>query len=975
MSNSQESHMLPYQRYIHMSRYARFRDDLGRRENWEETVDRYVSFFEKREGSKLPQSLWAELRSAIGGMKVMPSMRAMMSAGPALEKENLCGFNCSYLSISRVRSLAEMLYILMCGTGVGFSVERQLIKKLPEVAEGLPAIDKTPYVVEDSKEGWAEAYEHLLTSLWEENIIPTFDYSLVRPAGERLMTMGGRASGPGPLKDLFQFTTQTFMNARGRRLHSTELHDLACKVGEIVVVGGVRRSALISLSNLSDDRMRDAKSGNWYITHPWRSMANNSAAYTEKPDCFVFTKEWLALMNSGSGERGIFNREVAQRRVKNLPTGRDHDHEFGTNPCVTGDTRILTPKGYVQISEVSGSEVEVWNGYNWSKSPVFSTGVNPILEIEFSDGTLLKTTPYHRFALNGTHLLGETQVHDFGRKTKSNYRSLVEARFLKIGDKLAKFNLPVVLEGEEYSTDAYSQGFYAGDGCSDHTLSYVYSPKYSVIPRLVGEIRPALEGYSRRDWKHGPMLSKRFVPLHGSLNYRLNWLAGLLDSDGCVVRDKNSEGLQIVSTDEEFLKETKLLLTTLGCASKVRSQGSHGNKFFSKEGRAYINKPTFILIIGSVETFKLQELGLKCSRLKLNNLEPQRSALQFVQVTRITNLGEEETFCFTEPEVGLGTFEGMVTGNCGEIILRDMGLCNLTEVILRPTDTYEQMVEKVRYATILGTLQSTLTKFKFVDSTWEKNAIEERLLGVSLTGILDLDVFRIQSFSTKAEARQILRQLRKVAHETNKEFAELLGIEPSKAITCVKPSGTVSLLTNCSPGIHPGYGNQIIRRIRNDMKDPMTQFLIEQGVPWEPCVNKPEEVAVFSFYIESSDYTLEDLTAIHHCEIIKMFAEEWCDHNPSSTVIVRDNEWLEVGAWVYKNFDSILGTSFLPYFGSSTYQQLPIEPVSRAVWEEGVANSPNDLDWYRLAEIENGVDNVERTRELACVSGTCEIPN
>jgi ribonucleoside-diphosphate reductase alpha chain len=627
-----------------MSRYARFRDDLGRRENWEETVDRYVSFFEKREGSKLPRSLWAELRSAIGGMKVMPSMRAMMSAGPALEKENLCGFNCSYLSISRVRSLAEMLYILMCGTGVGFSVERQLIKKLPEVAEGLPAIDKTPYVVEDSKEGWAEAYEHLLTNLWEENIIPTFDYSLVRPAGERLMTMGGRASGPGPLKDLFQFTIQTFMNARGRRLHSTELHDLACKVGEIVVVGGVRRSALISLSNLSDDRMRDAKSGNWYITHPWRSMANNSAAYTEKPDCFVFTKEWLALMNSGSGERGIFNREVAQRRVKNLPTGRDHNHEFGTNPC-------------------------------------------------------------------------------------------------------------------------------------------------------------------------------------------------------------------------------------------------------------------------------------------------------------------------------------------GEIILRDMGLCNLTEVILRPTDTYEQMVEKVRYATILGTLQSTLTKFKFVDSTWEKNAIEERLLGVSLTGILDLEVFRLQNGFSEKDARQILRDLRKVAHEVNKEFADLLGIEPSKAITCVKPSGTVSLLTNCSPGIHPGYGNQIIRRIRNDMKDPMTQFLIEQGVPWEPCVNKPEEVAVFSFYIESSDYTLDDLTAVHHCNIIKMFAEEWCDHNPSSTVIVRDNEWLEVGAWVYKNFDSILGTSFLPYFGSSTYQQLPIEPVSRAVWEEGVANSPSDLDWYRLAEIENGVDNVERTRELACVSGTCEIPN
>lgn len=636
------------QQYIHLSRYARFIEDKGRRENFDETVDRYLNFFKNR--LVLPDTIWEELREGILNLDVMPSMRALMSAGPALERENLCGYNCSYLAIDSVSSLSEILYILMCGTGVGFSVERQVIAKLPVVPAEEPSSDfEIEWCVGDSKEGWSEAYKYLLECLWIHNKIPAFDFTQVRPAGARLKTMGGRASGPAPLKDLFTYTIKVFNEARGRKLESIELHDLACKIGEIVVVGGVRRSAMISLSNLSDDRMREAKSGNWWGNpsdpasgHKMRAMANNSAVYTEKPDAVIFMKEWLALVESNSGERGIVNRAAAKRKISLLSTTRDPNWDFGLNPCA-------------------------------------------------------------------------------------------------------------------------------------------------------------------------------------------------------------------------------------------------------------------------------------------------------------------------------------------EILLRPEGLCNLSEAVCRPDDEIEHLRKKVRLAAIIGTIQSTLTDFGFVGPNWKKNAEEERLLGVSLTGILDVPYFRLLTHEDRMKSKKILVELRNYAHQVNREFADILGIEPSKAVTCVKPSGTVSLLVGCAPGIHPAYGEYYIRRVRNDRKDPMCQFLVDQGIPNEPSESKPDEVMVFDFPCKESGFTIDKLTALQHCEIVKFFAENWADHNPSSTITVREHEWPSVGAWVWENFDSILGMSFLPWFDNTSYNQLPIEPITKEHYEELLKNYPTHLDWKKLASIENGSDNTDNVKDLACSSGVCSI--
>lgn len=634
------------QQYIHLSRYARFIEEEGRRENFDETVDRYLNFFKER--ATLPQSDWDELRAGILNLDVMPSMRALMSAGPALARENLCGYNCSYVAIDSKESLSEILYILMCGTGVGFSVERQVIAQLPSVPESFSGDFDEEWCVGDSKEGWAEAFQHLLSELWQGRI-PAFDFTQVRPAGARLKTMGGRASGPAPLRDLFHYTIDLFKLAAGRKLRSIELHDLACKIGEIVVVGGVRRSAMISLSNLSDDRMREAKSGNWWGNpsdpkdgHKMRAMANNSAVYTEKPEARIFMKEWLSLVESNSGERGIVNREAAKRKISMLPTDRDPNYDFGLNPCA-------------------------------------------------------------------------------------------------------------------------------------------------------------------------------------------------------------------------------------------------------------------------------------------------------------------------------------------EILLRSKGLCNLSEVVCREGDELESLKRKVRLATIIGTLQSTLTDFKFVRPDWKENAEQERLLGVSLTGILDVPYFRLLTSEDETKSKAILTELRNYSHRVNLEYAEILGIKPSKAVTCVKPSGTVSLLVDCAPGIHPGYGKHYIRRVRNDMKDPMTKFLVEQGVTHEPAEGKPDEVMVFSFPCESSGFTIDELTALQHCKIVKFFSDHWTDHNPSSTITVREHEWPTIGAWVWENFDSILGMSFLPWFDNTSYNQLPIEPVSEEVYLRLCEENPTVLDWHLLAQLEAGKDNTDNVKDLACIAGVCSI--
>lgn len=651
-----------YQAFIHTSRYARWLDEENRRETWGETVARYIDnvVAPKADGVAKTGEV-GDIEQAILDLEIMPSMRALMTAGPALERDNTAGYNCSYLPVDDPKSFDEAMFILLCGTGVGFSVERQYISKLPEVPDQL-FVSEDVIVVHDSKEGWAKAFRKLVAMLYAGEI-PTWDTSKVRKAGAKLKTFGGRASGPAPLEDLFRFTVAMFKGAQGRKLSSIECHDLMCKIGEVVVVGGVRRSAMISLSNLSDDRMRHAKSGNWWENQGQRALANNSVAYTEKPDMETFMREWLSLVESKSGERGIFNRQASKKQA-----------------------------------------------------------------------------------------------------AKNGRRKLYE-------DDIIAWN------------DA-----------------------------------PDNKGWERL------------------------------------------EGKQKVAYD-------------------------------------------------------------------------------------------------------------FGTNPCSEIILRPYQFCNLTEVVVRATDTLEDLERKVKLATILGTIQSTYTHFPYLRKIWQKNTEEERLLGVSLTGIMDSKLLG----PSNAGLDKTLKRLKDVAVATNAEWAERLGIPASAAITCVKPSGTVSQLVDSASGIHARHSAYYIRTVRGDNKDPLTQFMKDQGIPNEPCVMKPETTTVFSFPQKSpvGAITRNDMTAIEQLELWLIYQRHWCEHKPSVTVTVREQEWMEVGAWVFKHFDEVSGVSFLPHSDHS-YQQAPYQDCSEREYLDALAMMPERIDWTKLSDYEKE-DMTKSAQTFACSSGVCEI--
>ena len=625
-----------YQQYIHLSRYSRWDKNEERRESYEETVSRYFDFFEEHTGQDIvTPELRRYLEDKVLGLGVMPSMRCLMTAGPALKRENVAGYNCSYLPVDHPRAFDECLYILMNGTGVGFSVERDYINKLPAVSETLEYSDSV-INVGDSKEGWARGLRELIGSLYQGSI-PQWNMDKIRPAGALLKVFGGRASGPEPLEDLFRFTVDTFKDAAGRKLTSLQCHDIMCKIGDVVVVGGVRRSALISLSNLSDMRMRNAKVGEWHKANPQRALANNSVCYTEKPDNIgVFMEEWLALYMSKNGERGIFNRQAAKDHVRKIGR-RDPDHDFGTNPC-------------------------------------------------------------------------------------------------------------------------------------------------------------------------------------------------------------------------------------------------------------------------------------------------------------------------------------------SEIILRPNQFCNLTEVVCRPSDTKETLMDKIKAATILGTIQSTLTNFKYLRKIWTKNTEEERLLGVSLTGILDCPLLTEEN----PNLEELLNDLREYAVKVNREYADLLGINPSASITCVKPSGTVSQLVDSASGIHARHSPHYIRTVRSDIKDPLTTFMINSGFPNEVDLGNSQNV-IFSFPVAAPENAIcrTDKTALQQLRFWKIYATTWCEHKPSITVSIKEHEWLEVGAWLHKNFHYLSGIAFLP-FDDHVYQQAPYTDINQQQYKEMLMTMPTDIDWTGLATYEQE-DNTIASQELACVGGVCEI--
>ena len=642
-----------YQSFIHLSRYSRWLPNENRRETWHETVKRYFDFFEEhlleQHNYKVSKKEREELEEAVSNLEIMPSMRALMTAGEALKRDNVAGYNCSFASSGRVRAFDEILYILMCGTGVGFSVERDFLNKLPTIAEEFEASDTT-IVVQDSKMGWAKAYKEL-TSLLIGGQIPKWDVSKVRPAGARLKTFGGRASGPQPLDDLFAFTVEAYQRAAGRKLTSIECHDIICKIAEIVVVGGVRRSALISLSSLTDERMRDAKHGQWWVSDAQRALSNNSVAYKEKPEIGTFMEEWLALYKSKSGERGIFNRDAAKKQTE--------------------------------------------------------------------------------------------RANEFRSSLADEYR-----------------------------------------------------------------------------------------------------------------------------------------------------------------------------------TFRHREV---------------------------------------DHEFG--------TNPCSEIILRDKEFCNLTEIVVRGNDTKESLARKVRLATILGTWQSTLTNFKYLSSEWERNCKEERLLGVSMTGIMDCELTN----GKKGNLEKLLTELKTQAIVQNKTTAKSIGINESVAITCVKPSGTVSQLVDAASGIHARHNPYYIRTVRADVKDPLCIFMKEKGFPCEPDVMKPEHTMVFSFPMKTPKKAVfrTDMTAMEQLNLWLTYQRFWCEHKPSVTISVKENEWMEVGAWVWEHFDEVSGVSFLP-FSDHTYKQAPYQDCTEEEYKELLKALPKDVDWAELGDYEKE-DNTAGTQTFACSGNSCEV--
>ena len=621
-----------YQNFIAVSRYARWLDEENRRETWDETVQRYVDYMAEKVKGSLPKG---DIYNAIYNLEVMPSMRALMTAGPALERDNTAGYNCSYLPVDDPKAFDEAMYILLCGTGVGFSVERQYISRLPDIPEDMEECDTVIEVV-DSKEGWAKSLRKLIGHLYMGEI-PSWDVSKVRPAGARLKIFGGRASGPEPLVDLFNFTVALFKANAGRKLSSYDCHNLMCKVGEVVVSGGVRRSAMISLSNLSDQRMRHAKSGKWWETAPQMALSNNSVAYTDKPDGETFLREWLSLVESKSGERGIFNRVSAKKQVAKYGR-RNPDYAFGCTPC-------------------------------------------------------------------------------------------------------------------------------------------------------------------------------------------------------------------------------------------------------------------------------------------------------------------------------------------SEIILRPYQFCNLTEVVIRESDRFDDLKRKVVLATILGTAQATLTKFPYLRKIWNTNTEEERLLGVSLTGIMDNEL----TSGRKKGLDKTLESLREIAVETNREWAQIFRIPPSTAITCVKPSGTVSQLVDSASGIHPRHSKYYIRTVRGDNKDPLTKFMIDNGVPSEPDFMKPDGQTVFSFPMKSPSTSVirHEMTAIQQLEMWLTYQRYWCEHKPSVTVSVKDDEWMEVGAFVFKHFDEMSGVSFLPH-SDHTYQQAPYQDCTEKEYNAMLDKFVYDINWDSLDDYEKE-DTTAGSQTFACSGDTCEI--
>jgi hypothetical protein len=827
-------------------------------------------------------------------------------------------------------------------------------------------------VVADSKIGWAKAFKKLISSLYDGDI-PQIDYSHVRPKGTRLKTFGGRASGPEPLMKLFNFAIKTFSDAAGRKLKSIEVHDLMCQIGEIVVVGGVRRSALISLSNLSDRRMAEAKVGQWWEYNNQRGLANNSVAYTEKPEMEIFMEEWLTLVKSKSGERGIFNREASQKQASRWGR-RSPELNYGTNPCCfTGDTLVAVADGRNAVTikqlalESNGvkpfpvySARESTTSNQYGNSRIFkrwktevktaiakATGVKEVYCVTLSNGDTFEATGDHPLATSGGEYVPVL-----------NSIGVDLAKFYTVKNKYRKINS--ITDGHksqhrfiwEYHHGTLPEGFEI-----DHILNNG-DDNIENLQLLTGNAH-LKKTSNERCGKNNPIHRRDKVnfatnvacAVEGSGNPRWSGISDLELID--IGREALAKGIPL---NASALRKINPLFPL--SFSKNRFDGSFIRYKQIVKGETEYIPPT-------------PTLPIKFDKSFIHLTDP-------VHVTSITSLGyrdiydlqveDNENFYIITKSFDEKAVEsrGILVHN-SEIILRDKQFCNLSEVVVRPHDTFESLLFKVEMATVLGTLQSTLTVFHFLSDEWRANTEEERLLGVSLTGIMDSDLTN----NDHGTLRSMLEQLRFHARITNEQWAEKLGIPVSTAITCVKPSGTVSQLVDSASGIHARHNPYYIRRIRMDKKDPAYNFLKNKGVHVADDVARPDSTAVFSFAMKAPEGAVcrKDKTAIEQLEMWLLYQRHWCEHKPSVTISVREHEWLEVGAWVYKHFDEMSGVSFLP-FSDHTYRQFPYEDISKERYDELIAQEVTHIDWSELIEDD---DNTESSQTLACVGGMCEI--
>jgi len=947
------------QKYIHLSKYSRWVETENRRENWDETIDRYIDFWKDKFSDESDPWFDNTIDSFGGRVRdydVMPSMRVLMTAGKALERDEAAGFNCSAIAVTHARVFDECFYLLMNGCGFGFSVERQYIKKLPCIDEEFYESESI-ISVRDSKIGWATAFKELISMLYNGQI-PKWDLSKIRPAGARLKTFGGRASGPEPLNRLFEFTVRLFRNAKGRQLRSIECHDLLCKIADTVIVGSVRRSACISLSNLTDDRMRRAKTGQWWVVEPQRALANNSVAYTEKPDIDAFSKEWRNQYKSKSGERGIINKVALKEKA--VSCGREYDGDYLVNPCFTGDMKLLTENGYKCFDELCDCSVNIINkDSNISKSDIWCSGEKYTISINFRNRDNITCTPDHVYMTT-------------------------ESKEVQAKDLKGKRILPFYTIRDKWDMDSFKAGFIQGDGqtgrliSDDHNgleinigkndkdISDMFGVDFGSFDRRIYSIE-GKDIAKSFDLSPNPLPTRILSDTVMSMSNIKSFLSGLFSANGYVVMNTR---VGLKTSCYELAHQVLSLLDEMDISSYITT---NKEKMVHWKTGDYMSKESYDVNISKIsDIIKFATHISFAHQYKRDNLE-KTILSKSPMVSSIKPNGIKKVYDFTEPQTHWGVVEGVIAHNCGEAILRDSGgFCNLSEVIIKSTDSYDDIKSKVVFATIIGTFQSTLTNYRYLRKIWKQNSEEERLLGVSLTGIMDHKVMSGQhdkGGDGYPELTKWLRGLKQVAIETNKKYANKLGIPVSKHITLVKPSGTVSILCNTSSGIHPRYSEYYIRRVRNDKKDPLSQLMIDSGIPY---IEEGEKY-VFEFFIKSPEHSVcnSSMSASDQLNVWKVYRNEFCDGNPSQTIYYTDNEYFTVADWVWNNWNDIGGLSFFPK-DDHVYENAPLEAISKEKYDECLQSFPNSIQWDRLPDYEQE-DTTQQEVTLACAGAQCEV--